>query len=269
MEFIRPIPTWEEFQQVRPREIFRKFRTPGEGRETDPRGQRVRRAGAAGRDLRKLTDEEMAVYRAPFPTPQSRLPTWRFPNELPIAGEPADVYAMLERRTRRSPASAYPKLLFGADPGALVSPAFAEGFACDAHTIAGSSSSARARISCRRIIPRRSAARSRRGSGRSRAGGRRRRRRKSASTIASSQCWRGALGSALSFSSCRNDGRHPGSVRAPPEGMPGRSGGRRPYRVTPSSRMTSGDSGMNASPGPGRAAKPPSGRRGGWSVRAV
>ena len=46
---------------------------------------------------RKLTDEEMAVYRAPFPTPQSRRPTWRFPNELPIAGEPADVYATLER----------------------------------------------------------------------------------------------------------------------------------------------------------------------------
>jgi haloalkane dehalogenase len=36
----------------------------------------------------KLTDEEMAVYRAPFPTPQARLPTWRFPNEIPIAESP-------------------------------------------------------------------------------------------------------------------------------------------------------------------------------------
>ena len=43
------------------------------------------------------TDEEMAAYGAPFPTPESRRPTWRFPNELPITGEPADVYAtMLE-----------------------------------------------------------------------------------------------------------------------------------------------------------------------------
>jgi haloalkane dehalogenase len=75
---------------------------------------------------RKLTDEEMAVYRAPFPTPQSRRPTWRFPNELPIAGEPADVYAAMERAHAALTASTYPKLLFAAEPGALVPPAFAE-----------------------------------------------------------------------------------------------------------------------------------------------
>ena len=75
---------------------------------------------------RKLTDEEMAVYRAPFPTPQSRKPTWRFPNELPIAGEPADVYAMVERAHAALAAPTYPKLLFVADPGALVAPAYAD-----------------------------------------------------------------------------------------------------------------------------------------------
>ena len=64
----------------------------------------------------KLTDEEMAVYRAPFPTPQSRLPTWRFPNEIPIAGEPADRYAALEKAHAALAQSAYPKLLFSADP---------------------------------------------------------------------------------------------------------------------------------------------------------
>jgi hypothetical protein len=37
--------------------------------------------------VRKLTAEEMSVYRAPFPTPESRLPTRRFPNEVPIAGQ--------------------------------------------------------------------------------------------------------------------------------------------------------------------------------------
>ncbi len=41
--------------------------------------------------VRTLSDEEMSVYKAPFPTPESRQPTWRFPNELPIAHEPADV----------------------------------------------------------------------------------------------------------------------------------------------------------------------------------
>ena len=83
--------------------------------------------------VRKLTEEEMAVYRAPFPTPQSRRPTWRFPNELPIAGEPADVYATLESAHAALTASTYPKLLFAADPGALVSPAFAEDFARKLH----------------------------------------------------------------------------------------------------------------------------------------
>jgi haloalkane dehalogenase len=77
---------------------------------------------------RKLTDEEMSVYRAPFPTPESRRPTWRFPNELPIAGEPADVHSTLEKAHRALAQSSYPKLLFVGNPGALVSPAFAESF---------------------------------------------------------------------------------------------------------------------------------------------
>ena len=75
---------------------------------------------------RKLTDDEMAVYRAPFPTPQSRKPTWRFPNGLPIAREPADVYATMERAHEALAASTYPKLLFAAEPGALVPPGYTE-----------------------------------------------------------------------------------------------------------------------------------------------
>jgi haloalkane dehalogenase len=47
MEFIRPIPTWEEFVRgSQAREIFRKFRAPGEG-EKLTRRQRFRRASAA------------------------------------------------------------------------------------------------------------------------------------------------------------------------------------------------------------------------------
>ena len=129
MEFIRPIPTWEEFLRGSPaREMFRKFRTPGEGEKLILEDNAfVERMPGAIR--RKLTDEEMAVYRAPFPTPESRRPTWRFPNELPIAGEPADVYATMERAHEALAASTYPKLLFAAEPGALVPPAYAEDLA--------------------------------------------------------------------------------------------------------------------------------------------
>src|SRR3984885_14549273 len=126
MEFIRPIPTWDEFLRGSPaREMFRKFRTPGEGEKLILEGNAFVEL-MPGAIRRKLTDEEMAVYRAPFPTPESRRPTWRFPNELPIAGEPADVYAMMERAHEALAASNYPKLLFAAEPGALVPPAFAE-----------------------------------------------------------------------------------------------------------------------------------------------
>jgi haloalkane dehalogenase len=127
MEFIHPFPTWEEFGRESPaREIFRKFRTPGEGEKLILEGNAfVERILPSGM-RHKLTDEEMAVYRAPFPTPVSRRPTWRFPNELPIAGEPADVYAAMERAHEALAASTYPKLLFAAEPGALVAPAFAQ-----------------------------------------------------------------------------------------------------------------------------------------------
>ena len=128
MEFIWPVPTWEGFVRgSQAREIFRKFRTPGEGEKLILEGNAFVERVLPGGMRHKLTDEEMAVYRAPFPTPQSRRPTWRFPNELPIAGEPADVYATMERAHAALAASTYPKLLFAAEPGGLVPPAFARG----------------------------------------------------------------------------------------------------------------------------------------------
>jgi haloalkane dehalogenase len=128
MEFIWPMPTWDDFHAAG-REIFRNFRTPGVGEKMILEGNAFVEQILPGATIRKLTDDEMAAYRAPFPTPESRRPTWRFPNELPIAGEPADVYsAMLEAHAALSQSS-YPKLLFVGDPGVLVSPAFAEEFA--------------------------------------------------------------------------------------------------------------------------------------------
>jgi len=127
MEFIRPMPTWNDFHadQI---ETFKRFRTPGVGeRMILDENFFVERVLPAA-TVRKLTEEEMAVYRAPFPTPESRRPTWRFPNDLPIAGEPADVYAAIEKAHRALAQSSYPKLLFAGEPGALVSPAFAERF---------------------------------------------------------------------------------------------------------------------------------------------
>lgn len=128
MEFIRPMPTWKDFHQDAI-EVFQKFRTPGVGEEMILEGNAFVEVVLPSATARKLTDEEMSVYRVPFPTPESRRPTWRFPNELPIAGEPADVYTTMEKAHRALEQSSYPKLLFAGNPGALVSPALAESVA--------------------------------------------------------------------------------------------------------------------------------------------
>ena len=134
MEFIRPLATWEDFHQVpAARETFRKFRTPGAGESLILDGNAFVERVLPGSIVRTLSDEEMAVYRAPFATPESRRPTWRLPSELPIAGAPADVHAALQRAHEALASARYPKLLFVGEPGALVSPAFADHFAARLH----------------------------------------------------------------------------------------------------------------------------------------
>ena len=134
MEFIRPFESWEDFhQRAQSREAFKQFRTPGVGErlilEENAFLERVLPLGS----VRALSDEELAAYRAPFATPASRRPIWRFANELPIAGEPADVDAVLRRAHAALRASRYPKLLFAGDPGALVSPTAAEELSRELH----------------------------------------------------------------------------------------------------------------------------------------
>jgi haloalkane dehalogenase len=127
MEFIRPMRTWNDFHpdQV---STFQKFRTPGIGQQMILEDNLFIEGVLPAATARRLTNEEMDAYRAPFPTPQSRIPVWRFPNELPIAGEPADVYSTMERAHQALAASSYPKLLFVGRPGALISPEFARSF---------------------------------------------------------------------------------------------------------------------------------------------
>jgi haloalkane dehalogenase len=127
MEFIRPMPTWNDFHpdQI---ETFQKFRTPGVGEKMILEGNAFVEGVLPAATVRKLTDEEMSIYGAPFSTPASRRPTWRFPNELPIEGKPADVYSTMEKAHHALAESSYPKLLFVGNPGALISPAVAEGF---------------------------------------------------------------------------------------------------------------------------------------------
>jgi haloalkane dehalogenase len=70
--------------------------------------------------IRKLSDEEMAAYRAPFRDREARLPTLVWPRELPIEGVPADVVEIVERYGEWLAGSDLPKLFINAEPGAQV-----------------------------------------------------------------------------------------------------------------------------------------------------
>lgn len=70
--------------------------------------------------LRKLRDEEMAAYRAPYRDRESRLPTLVWPRELPIDGEPADVVDIVLKNGQWLSRSTLPKLFVNGDPGAII-----------------------------------------------------------------------------------------------------------------------------------------------------
>jgi len=74
-----------------------------------------------GSILRKLTDEEMAVYRRPFTEPgESRRPTLTWPRQIPLDGEPKDVVAIVQRYADFLSKSPVPKLFINAEPGAIL-----------------------------------------------------------------------------------------------------------------------------------------------------
>jgi haloalkane dehalogenase len=130
MEFIRPMPSWDDFHQAAAaRATFQKFRTPGVGERMVLEDNVFVERVLPGSIVRKLSDAEMATYCQPFRDVESRRPVLALPRQLPIAGEPADVYATLEAAHAALRQSGFPKLLVAGNPGALVSPDFAQCFA--------------------------------------------------------------------------------------------------------------------------------------------
>lgn len=73
--------------------------------------------------IRNLTMKEMNEWRRPFKTPgEGRLPTFTFPNEIPIDGIPRSTHRMWSRYTPWLASSKKIKKLFvRGEPGALVS----------------------------------------------------------------------------------------------------------------------------------------------------
>ncbi len=70
---------------------------------------------------RKLSDEEMNVYRAPYTEAgESRRPTLTWPRQIPLAGQPTDVVEAVAANADFMNTAAFPKLFINAEPGAIL-----------------------------------------------------------------------------------------------------------------------------------------------------
>ena len=119
------IPSWDAFSPDF-QAMFRGFRSDETGWEMLVNQNMFVEGVLPGAIVRKLTDEEMNVYREPFLDPAHRKPVWRWPNELPIAGEPADTAAAVDANFAWLQETDVPKILFHATPGTIVPPAAVE-----------------------------------------------------------------------------------------------------------------------------------------------
>ncbi|MEM9454563.1 MAG: haloalkane dehalogenase [Myxococcota bacterium] len=118
---VAPIPGMEAMPESA-REMFTNFRTEGVGWDLIVEQNMFIESVLPSSIVRTLTKAEMDAYRAPFVEPSSRKPLWRWPNEIPIGGEPADVAERIAAYNAKLQQSPVPKLLLHSTPGALIGP---------------------------------------------------------------------------------------------------------------------------------------------------
>ncbi|MDP1625749.1 haloalkane dehalogenase [Parvibaculum sp.] len=115
---VRPLE-WSEWSEAAVG-IFKGFRSEA-GEEMILKKNLFIEAVLPGSILRKLTDEEMAVYRRPFAEEgEDRRPTLSWPRQIPLGGEPADVVASVADYARWMSENDLPKLFVNAEPGAIL-----------------------------------------------------------------------------------------------------------------------------------------------------
>jgi haloalkane dehalogenase len=116
---VMPIPTWDEWPP-NARGIFQGFRSDA-GEELVLDKNLFVEAVLPNAILRGLTAEEHAEYRRPFAEPgEGRRPTLTWPRQIPIAGEPAEVVAIVQDYADWMAGNDIPKLFVDADPGAIL-----------------------------------------------------------------------------------------------------------------------------------------------------
>jgi len=115
---VRPVASWDEWSAAAT-PIFQGFRSDKGEAMILERNMFIERV-LPGSVLRKLTEAEMTEYRRPFLQAQDRWPTLTWPQQIPIAGEPADVVQICAAYSQWMAENDIPKLFVNAEPGAIL-----------------------------------------------------------------------------------------------------------------------------------------------------
>lgn len=115
---VKPIASWDDWPE-NARGIFQGFRSP-KGEDLILKRNMFIEGVLPSAILRKLTDEEMAVYRAPFGIEEDRQPLLNWPRQIPIAGEPPHIVALVQQYADWLKTSKVPKLFVNAEPGSIL-----------------------------------------------------------------------------------------------------------------------------------------------------
>ena len=115
---VRPL-TWNEWPEAS-RSIFHGFRSPAGEEMILDKNLFVERV-LPGSVMRKMTDEEMSVYRKPYLRPgEDRRPMLTWPRQIPIDGEPDSVVRIVRDYADWLGLTNVPKLFINAEPGAIL-----------------------------------------------------------------------------------------------------------------------------------------------------
>ena len=115
---VRPLAGWDEWSEAAA-PVFQGFRSDKGEQMILDRNLFVERV-LPGSVIRKLSEAEMTEYRRPFLKREDRWPTLTWPRQIPIAGEPADVVAIVDAYAKWMAANDLPKLFVNAEPGAIL-----------------------------------------------------------------------------------------------------------------------------------------------------
>ena len=116
---LMPMPSYDAMPSPEMVEMFTNFRTPGVGEELIMNQNIFVEQLLPGMILRELSEEEFNHYSEPYPTPESRKPVWKWPNEIPIGGEPQNTHDIISSYNQWLQSTEIPLLMIYATPGIL------------------------------------------------------------------------------------------------------------------------------------------------------